>query len=127
MRGLRSPSFSMRAPAVPISRTAAPSPRSAQGENGYAAELDARGEKRLIETRFIVNATGPFVAGVDAVTDKAPPARALTLVRGAPSFYRCRRPHKPTPIPSGRRGACRFRPALARPALLDRRHGGRAA
>ncbi|MGD9501489.1 MAG: glycerol-3-phosphate dehydrogenase [Methyloceanibacter sp.] len=51
--------------------------------NGYAAELDERGEKRRVEARFIVNAAGPFVAEVDAMTPKAPPPRALTLVRGS--------------------------------------------
>jgi glycerol-3-phosphate dehydrogenase len=52
-------------------------------ENGYAAELDERGEKCLVEARFIVNAAGPFVADVDALTNKAPPPRALRLVRGS--------------------------------------------
>src|SRR4029450_1654107 len=50
-------------------------------ENGYAAELDERGEKRLIEARFIVNAAGPLVAEVDAMTDKAPLPRAPALAR----------------------------------------------
>ena len=31
--------------------------------NGYAVELDERGQKRRVEARFIVNAAGPFVAG----------------------------------------------------------------
>jgi glycerol-3-phosphate dehydrogenase len=51
--------------------------------DGYAVELDERGQKRRIEARFIVNAAGPFVAEVDAMTDRAPPARTLTLVRGS--------------------------------------------
>ena len=51
--------------------------------NGYAVELDERGNKRRIETRFIVNASGPWVASVDAMTEAAPPARALRLVRGS--------------------------------------------
>ncbi len=51
--------------------------------DGYAVELDERGNKRRIETRFIVNASGPWVASVDAMTEAAPPARALRLVRGS--------------------------------------------
>ncbi len=51
--------------------------------DGYAVELDERGQKRRIEARFIVNAAGPFVAEVEAMTDRAPPARTLRLVRGS--------------------------------------------
>ncbi len=51
--------------------------------DGYAVELDERGNKRRIEARFIVNASGPWVASVDAMTEAAPPARALRLVRGS--------------------------------------------
>ena len=51
--------------------------------NGYAVELDQRGKKRRIEARFIVNASGPWVASVDALTDQAPPPRAVRLVRGS--------------------------------------------
>lgn len=51
--------------------------------NGYAVELDERGRKRRIEACFIVNASGPWVASVDAMTKAAPPARALRLVRGS--------------------------------------------
>lgn len=50
---------------------------------GYAIELDERGHKRRIEARFIVNAAGPFVARVDALTEAAPPPQALRLVRGS--------------------------------------------
>lgn len=52
-------------------------------DNGYAVEIDERGQKRRVEARFIVNAAGPFVASVDAMTRASPPARALTLVRGS--------------------------------------------
>ena len=51
--------------------------------DGYAVELDERGRKRRVEARFIVNAAGPFVAGIDAMMSAAPPARALRLVRGS--------------------------------------------
>jgi glycerol-3-phosphate dehydrogenase len=51
--------------------------------NGYAVELDERGQKRRVEARFIVNAAGPFVTEVEAMSDRVPPARALTLVRGS--------------------------------------------
>jgi glycerol-3-phosphate dehydrogenase len=46
-------------------------------------ELDERGNKRRVEARFIVNAAGPWVASIDAMTDAAPPARSLRLVRGS--------------------------------------------
>jgi glycerol-3-phosphate dehydrogenase len=51
--------------------------------DGYAIELDERGHKRRVEARFIVNASGPWVASVDAMTGAAPPARSLSLVRGS--------------------------------------------
>ncbi len=51
--------------------------------DGYAVELDERGQRRRIEARFIVNAAGPWVAGIDAMTGGAPPARPLRLVRGS--------------------------------------------
>jgi len=51
--------------------------------DGYAVELDERGHKRSIEARFVVNAAGPWAVEVDAMTDKAPPSRALRLVRGS--------------------------------------------
>jgi glycerol-3-phosphate dehydrogenase len=51
--------------------------------DGYAVELDERGRKRRIEVRFVVNAAGPWVANVDALSDLAPPARTLSLVRGS--------------------------------------------
>lgn len=52
-------------------------------ENGYAVDLDERGQKRSIETRFMVNAAGPFAPQVDALTDAAPEAQSLQLVRGS--------------------------------------------
>jgi glycerol-3-phosphate dehydrogenase len=51
--------------------------------DGYAIELDERGQRRRIEARFVVNAAGPWLAGIDAMTAVAPPARALRLVRGS--------------------------------------------
>ncbi len=51
--------------------------------DGYAVELDERGHKRSIEARFVVNAAGPWVAEVDAMSDVAPQPRALRLVRGS--------------------------------------------
>ena len=51
--------------------------------NCYAIELDERGQRRRVEARFIVNAAGPWVASIDAMTEVAPPARALRLVRGS--------------------------------------------
>ncbi len=52
-------------------------------ENGYAVELDERGQKRRVETRFIVNAAGPYVPQVDALTEAAPEPHPLRLVRGS--------------------------------------------
>lgn len=63
--------------------------------NAYAVEIDERGQKRRVEARFIVNAAGPFVAGIDAMTPASPPARALTLVRGS---------HIVLPMPSPAQG-----------------------
>ena len=51
--------------------------------NGYAIELDERGVKRRVDARFIVNAAGPFVAAVDAMSSIAPPPRAIRLIRGS--------------------------------------------
>ena len=52
-------------------------------DNGYGVEIDERGTKRRVETRFIVNAAGPFVAEVDALTDACPAPQELRLVRGS--------------------------------------------
>jgi len=52
-------------------------------ENGYAATLDERGVTRQIEARFIVNAAGPFVPEIEAMTEAAPPLQELRLVRGS--------------------------------------------
>lgn len=51
--------------------------------NGYGVDLDERGQKRRIDARFVVNASGPWVATIDAMTHEPPPARALRLVRGS--------------------------------------------
>jgi glycerol-3-phosphate dehydrogenase len=51
--------------------------------NGYAIDLDERGQERRIEARFVVNAAGPWVASIDALTKAAPPPRPLRLVRGS--------------------------------------------
>jgi glycerol-3-phosphate dehydrogenase len=51
--------------------------------DGYAADLDERGLKRRIEARFIVNAAGPWLTAIDAMTEWAPPPRVLRLVRGS--------------------------------------------
>jgi glycerol-3-phosphate dehydrogenase len=51
--------------------------------NFYRVELDERGQKRIVEARFVVNASGPWIAHVDGLTHAAPPARALRLVRGS--------------------------------------------
>jgi glycerol-3-phosphate dehydrogenase len=55
----------------------------AAAENGYIAELDERGQRRCIVARFVVNAAGPFVTEIDAMTDAAPPPLRLRLVRGS--------------------------------------------
>jgi glycerol-3-phosphate dehydrogenase len=52
-------------------------------ENGYAVELDERGVRTRVDARFIVNAGGPFVAGIDAMSSVAPASRPLRLVRGS--------------------------------------------
>src|ERR1700674_269841 len=51
--------------------------------NGYGIDFDERGQKRRVEARFIVNASGPWVGNVDAMTEAAPPRRPLRLVRGS--------------------------------------------
>jgi glycerol-3-phosphate dehydrogenase len=51
--------------------------------NGYAIELDERGQKRRVEARFVVNASGPWVASIDAMSAASPPPRTLRLVRGS--------------------------------------------
>ena len=51
--------------------------------NGYAVEMDERGMKRRVDARFIVNAAGPFVAEIDAMSRIAPSPRRLRLVRGS--------------------------------------------
>ena len=51
--------------------------------NGYSVEIDERGTTRRVDARFIVNAAGPFVAAVDAMSNVAPQPRPLRLVRGS--------------------------------------------
>ena len=51
--------------------------------DGYAIELDERGVKRSIEARFIVNAAGPWVDAVGALSAAAPPPSATRLVCGS--------------------------------------------
>ena len=51
--------------------------------NGYGVELDERGLKRRVEARYVVNASGPWVASVHAMSRLHPPARRLRLVRGS--------------------------------------------
>ena len=51
--------------------------------DGYALELDERGKSRRVEARFVVNASGPWVGSVEALTETPPPPRPLRLVRGS--------------------------------------------
>jgi glycerol-3-phosphate dehydrogenase len=51
--------------------------------DGYGVELDERGAKRSVAARFIVNAAGPWVEAVGAMSGAAPPPRATRLVRGS--------------------------------------------
>jgi glycerol-3-phosphate dehydrogenase len=51
--------------------------------DGHAIELDERGNKRRVEARFVVNASGPWVGEVDGLTSASPPPRPLRLVRGS--------------------------------------------
>jgi glycerol-3-phosphate dehydrogenase len=51
--------------------------------NGYTVDLDERGQKHRVEARFIVNAGGPWVGSVDAMTEAAPPRHPLRPVRGS--------------------------------------------
>jgi glycerol-3-phosphate dehydrogenase len=51
--------------------------------DGYAVEIVERGRKHKVNARFIVNAAGPFVDAVDAMSKVAPPRRKLRLVRGS--------------------------------------------
>jgi glycerol-3-phosphate dehydrogenase len=52
-------------------------------DNGYGIELDERGVRRRVEARYVVNASGPWVAAVDALSRAHPPSRPLRLVRGS--------------------------------------------
>ena len=91
--------------------------------NGYTIELDERGAKRRVDARFIVNAAGPFVAGVDALSSIAPPPRPLRLIRGSHIVLRM-----PEPVEADaytlqdQEDRVIFVHAVARPALPHRRH-----
>lgn len=52
-------------------------------EDGYAIALDERGIRVRVDARFVVNASGPFVAAIDAMSSVAPPPRPLRLLRGS--------------------------------------------
>ncbi|MGC2410254.1 MAG: glycerol-3-phosphate dehydrogenase [Methyloceanibacter sp.] len=52
-------------------------------KDGYAIELDERGVRARVDARFVVNASGPFVAAIDAMSSVAPPPRPLRLLRGS--------------------------------------------
>ena len=52
-------------------------------ENGYRVEIRANGVAREVDARFVVNAAGPWANAVTALSDAAPPARPLRLVRGS--------------------------------------------
>ena len=62
--------------------------------DGYAVEIDERGAKARIDARFIVNASGPFVAEIDAMSRVAPPPRPLRLVRGSHIVLRMPEPRE---------------------------------
>jgi glycerol-3-phosphate dehydrogenase len=51
--------------------------------DGYAVEFDERGTKRRVTARFIVNAAGPWITDIDAMTTPSPHPCALRLVRGS--------------------------------------------
>jgi glycerol-3-phosphate dehydrogenase len=52
-------------------------------DHGYGIELDEWGAKRRVEARYVVNASGPWVASVDALSSVHPPSRPLRLLRGS--------------------------------------------
>ena len=52
-------------------------------ENGYRVVFGQNGVVREVEARFVVNAAGPWVNAVTGLSDEAPPARPLRLVRGS--------------------------------------------
>ena len=62
--------------------------------NGYSVKLDERGVKRRIDARFIVNAAGPFIGAVDAMSSVAPPPHPLRLVRGSHIVLRMPEPRQ---------------------------------
>ena len=52
-------------------------------ENGYRIAFRENGAAREADARFVVNAAGPWVNAVTGISDDAPPARPLRLVRGS--------------------------------------------
>ena len=52
-------------------------------EDGYAVTLAEGGARRVVNTRFLVNAAGPWANRVHPRLSKAPPAHRLRLVRGS--------------------------------------------
>lgn len=52
-------------------------------ENGYRVSVSENGARRDIDTRFVVNAAGPWVNQVNRLCDAPPPERVLRLVRGS--------------------------------------------
>src|SRR4051794_614202 len=51
--------------------------------DGYAVELEERGVRARVNARFLVNAGGPFVKAVEAMSSLVPRPRPLRLVRGS--------------------------------------------
>ena len=91
--------------------------------NGYAVEMDERGVKSRVDARFIVNAAGPFVAEVDAMSSIAPPPRHLRLVRGSHIVLKMPEPAEADAYTlQDTEDRVIFAAALARPALSHRRH-----
>lgn len=52
-------------------------------DDGYRVSFREGGKRRRIRARFVVNAAGPWVNGVNALCDAPPPERKLRLVRGS--------------------------------------------
>ena len=91
--------------------------------NGYGVELDEARHQPPRGGALVVNASGPWVASVDALATSHPPSRPLRLVRGSHIVL-----PKPAPAQADAytlqdsRGPRDLRPAVARPALSHRRH-----
>ena len=96
--------------------------------DGYAVELDERGLKLSVEARFIVNASGPWVASVDAMTAASPPPRPLQARARQPYRASDAGPAAERRLHAARRGrAGDVRHSLARRPVSDRRHHRHAA